>query len=199
MQQPLDRTFRNLGPMVKPTTIEDIPLVDSLARVFSRYGYEGANLNRLSEASNLKRSSLYHRFPGGKDEIVQAVIARAEDRYASVLEAAFEDGDPAERAKAVARGLADYYADGEASCLIIALSLSDDEGRAQGGECVVGWAEGFARIARDAGMTDAEAEDASFDAIAQIEGALIISATTGRTGSFERALAELPTRLTATA
>ncbi len=184
--------------MVKSTTIEDIPLVDALAEVFSRYGYEGANLNRLSDASNLKRSSLYHRFPGGKDEIVQAVISRAADRYAAVLGPAFEDGDPQERARRVATGLADYYADGEASCLIIALSLSDDEGRAQGGECVVGWAEGFARIARDSGMSDVEAEDASFDAIASIEGALIISATTGRTGSFERALSKLPARLTTT-
>ncbi len=182
--------------MVRPTTIEDLPLVDALAEVFSRYGYEGANLNRLSEASSLKRASLYHRFPGGKDEIVQAVISRAEDRYASVLAPAFEDGDPADRALSVAEGLAEYYADGEGSCLIIALSLSDDEGRAQGGDCVLGWADGFARIARDAGMSDALAEEAALDAIALIEGALIISATTGRTGPFQRALSGLPARLT---
>lgn len=184
--------------MVKSSSIEDVPLVDALAEVISRYGYEGANLNRLSDASNLKRSSLYHRFPGGKDEIVQAVIARAADRYASVLEPAFEDGDPDERARRVAQGLAGYYADGEASCIIIALSLSDDEGREQGGQCVLGWADGFARIASDAGMSEDDALEAALDAIAIIEGALVISATTGRTGPFERALAELPARLTTT-
>lgn len=182
--------------MVKSNSIEDVPLVDALAEVFSRYGYEGANLNRLSDASNLKRSSIYHRFPGGKDEIVQAVIDRAEDRYAAVLAPAFEDGDPEERAGRVADGLAGYYANGEAPCIIIALSLSDDAGRAQGGQCVLGWADGFARIARDAGMRKADALDAALDAIAVIEGALVISATTGRTGPFERALAELPARLT---
>lgn len=184
--------------MARPSSIEYVPLVDALAEVFSRYGYEGANVNRLSEAANLKRASLYHRFPGGKDEIVQAVIARAGERYQSVLGPAFEEGDPVERVEAVSKGLANYYADGERSCLIIALSLSDDEGRSQGGECVLSWAEGFARIARDAGMTKTEAEDASLDAVGAIEGALIISATTGRTGPFERALADLPRRLTTT-
>lgn len=183
--------------MVKSSSIEDVPLIDALAEVVSRYGYEGASLNRLSDASNLKRSSLYHRFPGGKDEIVQAVISRAEDRYASVLGPAFDDGDPTERARNVALGLAEYYADGEAPCVIIALSLSDDEGRAEGGRCVMGWADGFARIARDSGMSDAAALEAALDAVAAIEGALVISATTGRTGPFERALADLPTRLTA--
>ena len=170
--------------------------MDALAEVFSRYGYEGANLNRLSEASNLKRSSLYHRFPGGKDEIVQAVISRAGDRYASVLAPAFEDGDPEERARRMAQGLAEYYANGEASCIIIALSLSDDEGRQQGGHCILGWADGFARIAVDSSMKKAKAMEAALDAIAIIEGSLVISATTGRTGPFERALRDLPSRLT---
>lgn len=181
---------------MRPTTIDDVPLIDALADVFCRYGYEGANLNRLSEASSLKRASLYHRFPGGKDEIVEAVITRAEERYEAIMAAAMEQGDPAERAGRVAAGLAEYYADGHGSCLIIALSLSDDEGRARGGDCVTGWAKGFARIARDAGMTRAKAKAVSLDAVAQIEGALVISATTGETACFERALARLPAQLT---
>lgn len=181
---------------MRPTTIDDIPLIDALADVFCRYGYEGANLNRLSDASSLKRASLYHRFPGGKDEIVEAVIARAEDRYATIMEAAMEDGDPAERAGRVAEGLADYYSNGHGSCLIIALSLSEDDGRARGGDCINGWSEGFMQIARDAGMTKKQARAAAFDAIAAIEGALVISATTGETGCFDRALAALPRTLT---
>ena len=182
---------------MRPTTIDDVPLIDALAEVFCRYGYEGANLNRLSDATNLKRASLYHRFPGGKDEIVEAVIARAEDRYGTIMAAATEDGDPVERAGRVAEGLADYYADGFGSCLIIALSLSDDDGRARGGDCVKGWSEGFARIACDAGMTEAQAKAASMDAVAAIEGALVVSATTGETDCFNRALAALPDKLTA--
>lgn len=183
--------------MARPATIDDVSLVDALAEVFSRYGYEGANLGRLSDASNLKRASLYHRFPGGKDEIAQAVVARAEDRLAAALAPAFEDGDPEDRARRVAVALAEYYADGLGSCLIIALSVSDDDGRAQGGRCVLGWADGMANIARDAGMSDAAADEVALDAVARIEGALVVSATTGRTGPFERTIADLPARLTA--
>jgi len=181
---------------MRPATITDEALVDVLAEVFCRYGYEGANLRRLSEASGLQRASLYHRFPGGKDDIVQAVIERAGDRYTSILAPAFSNGDPAERAREVAVGLADYYTNGEGSCLIIALSLSDGEDRSRGGECVLSWAEGFARISRDAGMGADTSREVALDAIAAIEGALVISATTGETGPFERALDGLPERLT---
>lgn len=176
--------------------MQDKPLVDALARVFSRYGYEGANIGRLSEAVDLRRASLYHRFPGGKDEIVQAIIARQTERYETILAPAYEDGDPAERARLVAEGMADYYDNGQASCLIIALSLSDDESRSQGGDCVLGWADGFVQIAKDAGMTKKQAEETALDAVAGIEGALVVSSTTGKTGPFKRAMAELPDRLT---
>ena len=175
---------------MRPTTIDDVPLIDALADVFCRFGYEGASLNRLSDASSLKRASLYHRFPGGKDEILQAVISRAGDRYTKVLAPAFEDGDPLDRARRVADGLSDYYANGDNLCLLIALSLSDDEGRSQSGECILEWAEGFAAISRDAGLDDDDAQEAALDAVAMIEGALVISATTQRRGPFERALAE---------
>jgi len=181
---------------MRPATIDDTELVDALAAVFCRFGYEGASLNRLSEASGLQRASLYHRYPGGKDEIVQAVIARAGDRYTSVLAPAFSDGDPKERAKQVAVGLSDYYSNGQSSCLIVALSVSNDADRARGGECVMSWAEGFAQLARDSGMSDSDAQETALDAVASIEGALVISSTTGRTGPFERALAQLPDRLT---
>lgn len=181
---------------MRPASIGDTELVDALGDVFSRYGVEGASLSRLSEASGLKRASLYHRFPGGKDEIVTAVVDRTAERFNRALAQAYAEGAPAERAMQVADGIDDYYEQGARSCLIVALSVSDDESRSGGLQCVDAWAKAFEKIAGDAGLKPKQAREAAIDAVAAIEGALVISTTTGDTGSFQRALASLPDRLT---
>ena len=42
-----------------------IPL---LGEVFRTYGFEGASLARISEGTKLGKGSIYHFFPGGKEE-----------------------------------------------------------------------------------------------------------------------------------
>ena len=46
-----------------------------LMEVIRAKGFEGASMNDLAEATGLKKASLYHRFPGGKQEITEAVLA----------------------------------------------------------------------------------------------------------------------------
>ncbi len=60
--------------------IEHEELVEKLFEVFRESGYEGASLMQLSEATGLKKPSLYHRFPGGKEEMVEIVLDYA-DKY----------------------------------------------------------------------------------------------------------------------
>lgn len=177
-------------------SIDDVSLADAVAQVFSRYGYAGASINLLSEATGLGRASLYHRFPGGKDEMVAAMIDRATERYSVALAPAFEAGSPLERANEVAKGLNDYYEGGTQSCFIVALSVSDAENQSTAGRCVDAWVEALSRISRDAGLTPTQAEGAAMDVVAAIEGGLVIGATSGKFGAYERAIATLPERLT---
>lgn len=180
---------------MRPASIGDSQLVDALGDVVSRHGIDGASLVRLSEASGLKRASLYHRFPDGKDGIVDAVVARTADRFQNVLAPAFTDADPAERARDVATAIDEYYGAGERSCLIVALSVADADRRLAAGGCVDAWSDAFQAISKDAGMSSKMAADVAMDAVAAIEGALVISATRGDVGPFKRALASLPDRL----
>lgn len=181
---------------MRPVSISDTKLLNALAEVVTRYGVEGASLTRLAEASGLKRASLYHRFPGGKDEIIEAVAALSNERLLAALQPAYAAGDPGNRAQKLASSIDDYYAHGSRSCLIIALSVSSDDDRAGAAQCVTGWSKAFEHLARDSGFEADQARHAAIDAVAAIEGALVISATTGDTGPFERALASLPARLT---
>jgi len=151
----------------------------------------------LSEASGLKRASLYHRFPGGKAEILEAALARAGSRFAVMLEPAFSDASPEERAALVAERIDEYYDGGRASCLIVALSLADEERRMMAAPCLDAWTAAFARIAVDAGVSKVDAADRAQDLVALIEGALVIACAAGDTKPFDRALSRIAPVLTA--
>ncbi len=179
-----------------PRTIDDAALTDAVAKVFSRHGYAGASINLLSEATGLGRASLYHRFPGGKDEMVDAIVDRAHERYEKALAPAFADGDPLERAKQVAKGIDEYYDGGTQSCLMVALSVSDADNRTTAGRCLDSWADALSNIARDAGMTPKQADAAAMDVVAAIEGGMVIAVTSGKTDAYKRAIKSLPKRLT---
>ena len=76
----------------------DDVIIDRLSDVFRSQGYEGASLTKLSEATGLQRASLYYRFPGGKQEMAEAVLAQIDARIATgILGPLKAPGSPAER------------------------------------------------------------------------------------------------------
>ena len=64
------------GEIVAHRTITDEELLDRALELFRLHGFEGVSLSRLSEAIGLQKASLYHRYPGGKGQIVLAAVAR---------------------------------------------------------------------------------------------------------------------------
>ena len=76
-----------------------MPRGDSKARIqheaaelLSRDGYNGMGLKALSEATGLPFGSIYHHFPGGKDEIAATAIVETAEAIALLLEALLADG-----------------------------------------------------------------------------------------------------------
>jgi len=53
---------------------EKAEIVGRLFIVFQDKGYEGASLADLSQATGLGKSSLYHHFPRGKEQMAEAVL-----------------------------------------------------------------------------------------------------------------------------
>ena len=109
--------------MGRPALIADDELLARLGRVFRDVGYEGASLSILSEATGLKRPSLYHRFPGGKAQMAAEVIDAAEAWLdANALAVLRSDAPPRERIAVMVERLAEFYEDGERACLLNMLS-----------------------------------------------------------------------------
>ena len=184
--------------------IDQDDLLDKLTEIFRLQGYEGASLSRIAEATGLGRASLYHRFPGGKEEMAEAVLDRADAWFAShILAPLTGPGEPADRVRAMAKRLDAFYGSGRHSCLLDALSLgvAGDHGvRDHVQRSFAVWRGALADVARLSGVRRAEAERRAEDALVRIQGALVLArATGGETKPFSRALHGLPELLTARA
>ena len=60
-------------------------LLDAAVDLLQRQGYHGTGLNELLERSEAPRGSLYHYFPGGKEQIGAEAIARAGEQVAAAI------------------------------------------------------------------------------------------------------------------
>jgi TetR/AcrR family transcriptional regulator, lmrAB and yxaGH operons repressor len=185
--------------MARPQTVDDAEVKAKLGCVFRDVGYEGASLAMLAEATGLQKASLYHRFPGGKQQMAEEVLASALGWYeANVLRPLRGDGSPAERVAAVARHLDSFYTGGHQACLLNMLASP----RAELGPfsaAIKGAFEAllsaFAAVARDAGHDAGHAKLRAERAVMLLQGSLVMSRGLGSSKPFKTFLAGLASDL----
>ena len=56
------------------TVAERSDVIPVLAEIFREHGFEGASLSIIGEKTGLGKGSLYHFFPGGKEEMAASVL-----------------------------------------------------------------------------------------------------------------------------
>lgn len=74
--------------------------------ILARRGYNGMGLKAVSDAAKLPYGSIYHHFPGGKEQIASSAISTVSDILKGLLDALFA-GTPPDKA---VRALFDYMA-----------------------------------------------------------------------------------------
>lgn len=90
-------------------------ILDAALAVFAEKGYAGATLDEVATHAELGKGTLYNYFPGGKEEILFALIDDAYDAMVALVEAYFaeHEGDTPTRALFhgfIARFLAHFLA-----------------------------------------------------------------------------------------
>jgi TetR/AcrR family transcriptional repressor of lmrAB and yxaGH operons len=179
--------------------VPESTLLDSLTSLFRDYGYDGTSLSRIMKATGLVKASLYHRFAGGKEEMATTVMDRVAGEFASKILAVLNGpGDPAERLQETGRRLWEFYGGGKRACLLDTLTLNRESPAVQerAKAALAFWTVSFARFAEESGRMPPDlASRRAQDAIAAIEGGLVVARVSGNSSSFLRAIDNLPVLL----
>jgi len=169
-------------------------MIDGALALLARRGLQGASFSELLAATGAPRGSLYHHFPGGKDELMAAAVDRAgavlTDAMASVA------GAPAE--VVVERFLAIWRtvltrSDCASGCAVLAVTVAADSAELLSHATVVfrSWRDGLAELLRKCGLAPAAARRFAIVLIASAEGAVVLSRADGTPEAFEAVARQL--------
>jgi TetR/AcrR family transcriptional regulator, lmrAB and yxaGH operons repressor len=172
--------------------------IPCLLKLFRQYGYDGATLTKISEATGLGKASLYHHFPGGKDEMVQEVMNYL-DRWLAenVLAILQGNGTALEKLQQMCDRLSELYEAGRMPCMSATLLLGSArelfQERIQAKYCA--WIDAVAQVLIDAGLERATAQQRGEDLVIALQGSLIVAQGLNRPEIFQRSLQQLPQQL----
>lgn len=186
---------------VPAPSLSKTEVVERLLAVLRRDGFDGASLSVLSEATGLGKSSLYHHFPDGKVDMAAAVLDYlAETIESEMLAPLRAPGDPEARLRALMRAIDAFYRGGQEHCLLASLGIGESARRfhPKVSQIFEAWVEGIAGVLREAGVSRGKARARAEDALARIEGSLVMARGLGETALFARTLRNLPRELLAT-
>jgi len=173
-------------------TIDDKSLVEALFDVFRSRGYEGATLTLLSEVTGLKKSSLYHRFPEGKDDMVKAVVLYvSEQLHSHVIQPLLNNREaPEKRFSNMLKTIKAFYSDGNKNCLLNILSLGETKPEINEllNKDYKAWLAALTKLGQEAGLTQAEAKTRSEHFLIVVEGALVIQRLTSNPLTFQNSI-----------
>jgi len=178
------------APMQAGTTKQRI--LDATAALFMRYGYTGTGLKQIVAAANAPFGSLYHHFPGGKQELGVEVIHRSGAMYGELVMGVFD------AAPDIVTGVRDCFAgaaevlratDFADACPIetVALEVASSNEPLREATAVVfeSWTVDATARFRAAGVDTETARELAVFFIAQLEGAFVMCRATRTTEALD--------------
>jgi AcrR family transcriptional regulator len=69
--------------------------LDAVARLIQQHGYNGVSMSTLAEASGVRKATLYHHFPDGKEALVAEMLEGMIQQHGQGYDAAIAKGKTA--------------------------------------------------------------------------------------------------------
>jgi AcrR family transcriptional regulator len=167
-------------------------IVEASAELLSRRGYAGTGLKAILAASDAPFGSLYHFFPGGKEELGTAALRAGGAAYRDLVEAFYpEEADVVAATREFFESAAEMiratdYAD---ACPIATVALeiasTSESMRSAAAEAFESWLAVLERRFVEAGMSSRLAREVAVELFCAIEGAFLLSRTTRATEPIE--------------
>jgi TetR/AcrR family transcriptional regulator, lmrAB and yxaGH operons repressor len=168
-------------------------MVDEAAKSLARKGLQGTSFSEVLAASGAPRGSLYHHFPGGKDELVLSALDAASERALAAL--GERGGRPA---LDIAEGFVGIWrfiltrSDFTMGCAVAAVTVAaarpDQVARA--GEIFRGWRTRLGELLAAGGVAPDRASSLAALLIAACEGAVILARADRSFEPFDAATGE---------
>jgi len=165
--------------MGRKASVDYDQLIESLTEVFRNVGYEAASLSLLEKATGLKKASLYHRFPQGKEqmahEVIDVVKIWMENNILTILSS---DALPEERIELLTHCLKKLYSGGKDACIFNTFSFHQDKNSPFGKEIksmVLALIKGLAGVISDAGYEQKESYARAERTVMLLQGSLVVS------------------------
>jgi AcrR family transcriptional regulator len=157
-------------------------IIDAAALLFQRYGYTGTGLKQISKESSAPFGSLYHFFPGGKDDLTAAALRSSGLGYQLLVEGVF-DAEPdlisGVRACFVGAGEVLEATDYADACPIETVALevasSNEPLRLVTAEIFESWTVGATSRMEAAGLPPEPARQLALALISALEGAFVLA------------------------
>ena len=171
--------------------------LSALAEVFREQGYAGASLTVLGQATGLGKGSLYHFFPGGKEEMLAAVLAEIDGWFeVNVFTPLADKRDPDHAINAMFERVDGYFRSGRRVCLVGVLAVGDIRDRFADPvrSYFARWIAALAAALAEAGRSDAEAAALAEEVVASIQGAIVLARALDDASVFSRTMTKLRER-----
>jgi AcrR family transcriptional regulator len=174
------------------TIAERHDVIPLLAEVFRQYGYEGATLSRMTEGTGLGKGSLYHFFPGGKQEMAAAVLEEIDRWFQEhVYTPLREDGEPGVAHMFAA--VESYFLSGRKVCLLgfFALGNERDIFVEHISSYFRDWVDALVVALAQGDAPSEETRELAEHIVGGIQGALVLARAWNDTNAFGRQLQSL--------
>ncbi|MFG3422855.1 TetR/AcrR family transcriptional regulator [Micromonospora sp. NPDC049460] len=153
-------------------------IVRVASRLMQRQGYDGTGVKQISVEAGATLGSVYHFFPGGKQELAVAAIRHGDQEFADLLRAILDQAaDPAEAVISCARALAEALRDSDWTdgCPVTSTALGTasraPDIQQAAAEAFAHWRGLVADKLRRAGIAEDDAQDLAHTVISTLEGA----------------------------
>jgi AcrR family transcriptional regulator len=182
---------RIIVPMAAPTRER---IVQRSAELFRRQGYVATGVKQIVAEASAPFGSIYHFFPGGKEQLGEEVIRYSGAIYGQLIDAFFEPGgDPvaATRAFFDAAAIAVRESDYADACPIATVALevssTNERMRQACADVFDGWVDGASARLIESGLPRKRARALAFSIIAALEGAFVLARALRSTEPIEAA------------
>jgi AcrR family transcriptional regulator len=160
-------------------------LVKASTELFQRQGFAGTGIKQILASAHAPFSSLYHHFPGGKDELAVEVILTSGAGYQRLVELVWDDApDAVESVRAVFDGAAavleetDYVEGCPIATVALEVASTNETLRRATAEVFEAWTQAATARLVAARCDPAGARRAALVIIALLEGAFVLCQAT---------------------